>query len=90
MRTRPLIGTKLWFKPRRLSGWGWMPASWEGWVVVAVSLVITLVIVSATRGATTVLCVIATSIALIVLSAFKGTSPGGPRKRKEFDRLTGR
>tara|TARA_Y100000310_G_scaffold335463_1_gene417604 strand:- start:600 stop:863 length:264 start_codon:yes stop_codon:yes gene_type:complete len=23
---------KLWFKRRRL-GWGWRPASWEGWLV---------------------------------------------------------
>jgi len=26
---------KLWFK-RKLFGWGWYPASWEGWVVTAV------------------------------------------------------
>jgi hypothetical protein len=28
---------KLWFK-RRLYGWGWRPATWEGWVVVAIYL----------------------------------------------------
>ena len=26
---------KLWFKNKR-SGWGWYPASWEGWVVLLV------------------------------------------------------
>ncbi|HXY99359.1 MAG TPA: hypothetical protein VEI03_05130 [Stellaceae bacterium] len=33
--------TKPWFKTRRY-GWGWTPASIEGWVVVAVFLALTL------------------------------------------------
>jgi hypothetical protein len=31
--------TKLWFKARRY-GWGWTPASIEGWMVLAVFLVL--------------------------------------------------
>lgn len=30
---------KLWFK-RRLYGWGWTPATWEGWTVLAIHLVL--------------------------------------------------
>lgn len=26
---------KLWFK-RKSYGWGWMPVSWEGWVIILV------------------------------------------------------
>ncbi|MBP9732303.1 MAG: hypothetical protein KBD29_02490 [Candidatus Magasanikbacteria bacterium] len=26
---------KLWFK-RKIYGWGWYPATWEGWVVILV------------------------------------------------------
>lgn len=29
----------LWFK-RKLYGWGWVPVTWQGWLVVAVSLAI--------------------------------------------------
>ncbi len=27
------MSTKLWFKRKRY-GWGWTPATWEGWVVI--------------------------------------------------------
>ena len=30
---------KLWFKQRRF-GWGWTPASIEGWIVVAVAMLL--------------------------------------------------
>ena len=29
----------LWFK-RKLFGWGWTPATWQGWVVVAIGIAI--------------------------------------------------
>jgi hypothetical protein len=29
----------LWFK-RKLYGWGWTPATWQGWVVMAIGLAI--------------------------------------------------
>jgi len=32
---------KLWFK-RKLYGWGWQPASWEGWLVLWLFLVVIL------------------------------------------------
>lgn len=90
VRVEPILGAKLWFKPRRWGGWGWTPASWEGWVVVAVSLVALLTVASVTGGGTTLFCVAAVTIALLVVCALKGTPPGGPRTREEFDRMTGR
>lgn len=33
-----------WFRPKRV-GWGWSPASWEGWTVTAA--VVVLVVLSA-------------------------------------------
>jgi hypothetical protein len=35
----PRLVEKPWFGPRKLAGWGWSPASWQGWVVVAVFVV---------------------------------------------------
>jgi hypothetical protein len=28
---------RLWFGPKRI-GWGWSPRSWEGWLVVGLSV----------------------------------------------------
>ncbi len=38
---------KLWFK-RKSYGWGWQPSSWEGWVVLLVYLLITIVVFRST------------------------------------------
>jgi hypothetical protein len=32
---------KLWFKAKSY-GWGWTPSSWEGWVVIALYIIITI------------------------------------------------
>lgn len=36
---RDLAGRKPWFKPRTF-GYGWTPASWEGWAVTLVWMVV--------------------------------------------------
>ncbi len=41
VRFDPLVGEKVWFGPRR-HGWGWRPVSWEGWVVLVGSAVVSL------------------------------------------------
>ena len=33
---------KLWFKSKRY-GWGWYPATWEGWIVLLVYLIVVFV-----------------------------------------------
>ena len=35
----PRLVEKPWFGPRKIAGWGWSPASWQGWVVIAVFIV---------------------------------------------------
>lgn len=40
---------KIWFK-RKTYGWGWTPASWEGWVVLVAYLVIIFILASAVEG----------------------------------------
>ena len=86
MRTQPIIGKKAWFGPRRF-GWGWTPMSWEGWVVTAVVLAALLLPFALTeRVGSWAVVAWSTGVALlaIILCAMKGTSPGGPAKRREL------
>ena len=31
---------KIWFKSKRYIGWGWYPATWQGWLILAVYLIL--------------------------------------------------
>ena len=88
MRIEPILGRKLWFKPRRWGGWGWTPSSWEGWAVLALAVVAILAGTVSVERATEVIWVAAVSVLLVIVCIVKGTSPGGPRERAEFDRRT--
>jgi hypothetical protein len=81
MRTRPLLGRKAWFGPRR-NGWGLSPASAEGWVVTFAAAAAAIVLAAVDRHErwTAVLPV----ILLLVMVFVKGTSPGGQREWEEF------
>ncbi len=92
MRTTPLLGTKLWFGPRR-HGWGWRPMSWEGWAVVLGAGVGSLVLRRYLRNAhperaewETRTRWIAGAVTLGAMVA-KGTAPGGARRAAELDAL---
>jgi hypothetical protein len=74
-----LVGEKLWFKPRGWGGWGWSPASAEGWATILIVLVTVLLVPNP------VLILLAVT-ALIAAAVLKGTSPGGPSARREFER----
>lgn len=77
MRTRPLVGARPWFGPRR-TGWGWTPTSWQGWLVTIVGLGI-IALAQATGGTTDGLIALAVVVAvLVVLALLFGASPGGP------------
>lgn len=81
MRTKPLIGRKAWFGPRRL-GWGLSPASAEGWVVTGVAVAATIALSSLLRHQRWAgLLVVA---ALLIIVFVKGTSPGGSSEWQEF------
>ena len=96
VRTKPIVGDKLWFGPRRdRLGWGWSPVSWEGWVtvVVAVVAIVGLSWRAETQAAPpfpTLLWILGITAALLGACALKGTTPGGRKKAEELRRLTDR
>lgn len=81
------ITSTAWFGPKRYTGWGWTPSSWQGWaltsvwtvVVVAVSLVLAMahhIVVML------VFEVVAIAVLLLVLATLTGDPPGGPISRR--------
>lgn len=85
---------KYWFK-RKTYGWGWTPATWEGWLTIvlwAVAFVIFLTI--SNKNATSdsqvvftfVIPILVMSFILILISWLKGETPrwqwGEPKKKK--------
>jgi hypothetical protein len=83
MRTKPLIGRKAWFGPRRF-GWGLSPVTPEGWAVVAIGIAGTIGLVAAAGRHMRWLGLVVVAVMLVVVF-LKGTSPGGPAAWKEFD-----
>lgn len=77
-----MITRRPWFVPKRHFGWGWSPASWQGWVV-------TLIFLAGfagcqlyfrrplLRGSSAIACL---TVFLGVI-ALTGTKPGGPNSR---------
>lgn len=45
MRHNPLV---TWFRPKRF-GYGWSPATWEGWAVTGLAVLLMVVIARLTR-----------------------------------------
>jgi hypothetical protein len=81
MRTKPLVGRKAWFGPRRM-GWGLSPISVEGWVVTGVFVAGVLALaILARHERWAALPVVAV---LLIIVFLKGTSPGGSREWQEF------
>lgn len=89
-----LIMTKknLWFK-RKLYGWGWTPNTWQGWLVIALYLIVVLFLSQNARRASTAeqiftfffpLTVV--TLIFITITYQKGESPhwqwGPPKKLK--------
>jgi len=70
---------RLWFKRRRY-GWGWVPATWEGWAVLAVYVAVVLAAGQLVERAdwwgvgAWVTQVVAT-VALVVIGFKKGPKP---------------
>ena len=81
MRTKPLIGRKAWFGPRRF-GWGLSPVSIEGWLLTLAAFAVG--VAADKKGNNTLKQRVMPAIVVIIL--LKGTSPGGRRRRREFDR----
>ncbi len=77
-----MITRRPWFGPKRHFGWGWSPASWQGWVVTAAFLVC---IVGCQyyfkrpwpSGASAIACLVI-FLGVVMLT---GTKPGGPNSK---------
>jgi hypothetical protein len=82
VRTKPLIGRKAWFGPRRL-GWGLSPVSIEGWLLTLLVVGVGVGVAAEKAGRETLKNRVMP--AFVVLILLKGTSPGGRRKRREFE-----
>ena len=79
---------------RKRYGWGWYPAGWQGWTVIAVYLALVLVGAFLWEGQTLRLGIMLAvlSVALVTLSYIKGETPrwqwGGEKKAaKDEDKL---
>lgn len=73
-------GNEYWF-PRKTYGWGWgLPCAWQGWVVLAVYLLVFVLLAVLLRrehvGAYLAGIGVATA-ALVAICWFKGEPPGG-------------
>ncbi|HXL92949.1 MAG TPA: hypothetical protein VN969_28810 [Streptosporangiaceae bacterium] len=87
MRTKPLVGGKAWFGPRRL-GWGLSPVTAEGWAVLVTGIGAAIALSAIVRHAAWLgLIVVAVTLGVVFL---KGTSPGGPNAWQEFKESQGR
>lgn len=79
MRTR--VTGKAWFGPKRQMGWGWTPASWEGWVCTAVFAALIIAAASAWHGVSAGIAVVVLVLAFVALILLTGDPPGGPGAR---------
>ena len=80
MRTKPLLGRKAWFGPKRM-GWGLSPVSFEGWAVMLAALVAMAWLVTLTHAGWVAFPVV---VGLLVVVFLKGTSLGGAREWEEY------
>ncbi len=72
-----MLTSRPWFVARRRFGWGWSPATWEGWTATAAYAAIVLGLsVFAGRGAVLIPVLVATGVLLCII-VLTGTRPGG-------------
>jgi peptidoglycan/LPS O-acetylase OafA/YrhL len=81
MRTKPLLGRKAWFGPRRL-GWGLGPAAPEGWALVLVFVLIAVGLPLLFPHHWWIIYPVLAALLIVIF--LKGTSPGGSREWAEY------
>jgi len=74
----PRMTNKPWFGPKRYFGWGWSPASWEGWVVSGAALVLVILAMTLLSSGARTWAVVLVSAGLVAVAAATGGRPGGP------------
>lgn len=75
---------KAWFGPKKLIGWGWAPASWEGSAVVIVYLILIFIAIHFLQNA--ILrkeLVLGLTLILILVIILTGDRPGGATWQKK-------
>ena len=70
------VTQKAWFGPKRYTGWGWTPVSWEGWAAIGAFLALLLFSVIALHGVVSVIAVILLLVLLLVVCLLTGDPPG--------------
>lgn len=85
-----------WFGPRRY-GWGWGPASWQGWAVIGAYLVLSILgvplLLDAQRGGAAFAFQSLLTVALIIVCIVRGGAPSwrwGGRNTGQRSRHGGR
>ena len=72
------VTRKAWFGPKRVLGWGWSPVSWEGGLVGATFIVLTLASVIFWQGTGAMIAVAVLIGLLLVIVVLTGDPPGSP------------
>lgn len=70
----PRLTRRPWFGPKRL-GWGWSPASWQGWAVTAGFVVVVVVAMRITHRSAAGIA----ALAVFLLICFLTGEPPGSR-----------
>ena len=66
---------KYWFAAKRY-GWGWTPSTWQGWLILAVAVLLMLLFMTIPNLLARVVWVTVVAIALIWVCYLKGEKPG--------------
>jgi hypothetical protein len=74
----PRITRTSWFGPKRL-GWGWSPASWQGWAVTAGFVVVVGVAMRITHRSAAGIAAAVAALAVFLLICFLTGDPPGSR-----------
>ena len=72
------VTKKAWFGPKTVLGWGWSPVSWEGGLVSAGFIVLTLASVIIWPGTGAMIAVPVLIGLLLVIVVLTGDPPGSP------------
>jgi hypothetical protein len=72
------VTRRAWFGPKKVLGWGFSPISWEGGLVSAGFIVLTLVSVIIWQGTGAMIAVPVLIGLLLVIALLTGDPPGGP------------
>jgi hypothetical protein len=74
----PRLTKEPWFGPKKYVGWGWAPASWQGWLATALMVGLVLAMVWRFRAPGGFAAAAVVVVLFLALAWLTGTPPGGP------------